>query len=457
MIAGVAVVELKTRQFLPFQSSHVRDSHIGSHHLRCSCFLELLLDLQFARLGHRAIALTITEVEDLKKMSKEDAARHEQEKRKLLSKIKQLEDLQPINEQQCNDMKEYLKKEKEILCQENEQLKQHISILKYDSELARLDKAALATIKDQIQDERDNAVKEAEKLRNQIKLARTSNFTWQELKNSTLDFSASLKIGEGGYGRVYKGNLRGTDVAIKILNSEKTAPLSAFKQEVAILTTFRHPNLVTLIGACYEHSALVYEFLPNGSLENHLNPANNITPLTWQVRTRIMHEICLALIFLHSNKPNIVIHGDLKPDNVLLDANFVSKLGDFGISRLITQSETDNTACYMTDNIVGTPGYMDPDFVYNGQLTEKSDVFSFGVIILRLLTGQSARGVVSRVQDAMQSETLDKMTDKSAGEWPFDQAKKLAVLGLGCTEMSRSARPNLFNEVWPIIESLRRM
>ena len=134
--------------------------------------------------------------------------------------------------------------------------------------------------------------------------------------------------------------------------------LLIFSLQVAVLSKVRHPNLVTLIGASSESWALVYEFLPNGSLEDRLTRMNNTPPLTWQVRTRIIAEICSALIFLHSNKPHPVVHGDLKPDNILLDANFVSKLGDFGICRLIIQSSTTTATLYCHTHPKGTFAYI---------------------------------------------------------------------------------------------------
>ncbi|KAJ3673709.1 hypothetical protein LUZ60_005701 [Juncus effusus] len=314
-----------------------------------------------------------------------------------------------------------------------------------DSELARKDlQAALATI-----EERFDSL--------HISCSIPSfEFTLQELEHATQNFSDSLQIGKGGYGSVYKGYLRGINVAIKILNSRNTESVSGFKREVTILSAVRHPNLVTLMGACSESSTLVYEFLPNGSLEDHLNRANNSTPLTWQVRTRIISEICLALIFLHSNKPDLIIHGDLKPDNVLLDANFVSKLCDFGISRLVKRPDINTTPFCSTYSFLGTPGYIDPDFVRSGQLTEKSDVYSFGIIILRLVTGKPVVNITSKVQEAMEKRTFQEIIDVHAGKWPVDQAKGLAMLGLRCTEMNRKDRPNLFSEVWPIVERLQR-
>ncbi|KAJ3672398.1 hypothetical protein LUZ60_007119 [Juncus effusus] len=253
----------------------------------------------------------------------------------------------------------------------------------------------------------------------------SSEFTLQELKQATQNFDDSSKIGKGAYGCM------------------------------AILSTIRHPNLVTLMGACSECSALVCEFLPNGSLEDLLNHGGNTTPLTWRVHTCIVAEICSASMFLHSSKPNIVIHGDLKPDNVLLDANFVSKLCHFGISRLTLSSDNNKTALHSTENIIGTPGYINPEFLQTFQLTEKFDIYSFVVIILRLVTGKPATGIASKVEEAIKELTCDEMVDASAGKWPLDQAKELAMLGLKCSEMRRKDRPNL-NEIWSIVERHRR-
>ncbi|XP_078158231.1 uncharacterized protein LOC144553930 isoform X2 [Carex rostrata] len=180
-----------------------------------------------------------------------------------------------------------------------------------------------------MQQKRDNLVRLVKELCTQIQKMHFSSstaleFSLQELQQATQYFSESLKIGEGGFGPVYKGSLRQITVAIKVLHSQSRQGISQFRQEITVLTKMRHPNLVTLIGACSESSALVYEYLPNGSLEDRLNCVNNTPPLTWQARTRIIGEICLALIFLHSNKPQLVIHGDLKPENILLDTNLES-------------------------------------------------------------------------------------------------------------------------------------
>ncbi|KAJ1693737.1 hypothetical protein LUZ63_010435 [Rhynchospora breviuscula] len=314
-----------------------------------------------------------------------------------------------------------------------------------------------------LQQERDNLVRKTEELRIQREnmpsgpsTAFNSEFSLEELQQATQNFSESLKIGQGGFGSVYKGSLRQTTVAIKLLHSESLQGVAQFQQEITILTKVRHPNLVTLIGACSEVSALVYEYLSNGSLEDRLTCANNTPPLTWQARTRIIGEICLALIFLHSNKPQLVVHGDLKPENILLDTNLVSKLSDFGISRLLKQPDTNTTAFLQTTHPAGTFAYIDPEYLSTGILTPKSDIYSFGIIILCLLTGRPPLYIARLVQDAMRSGILVSVIDESAGSWPFEQAKELAKIALRCAEVSKSQRPDLVTEVWAVVEPLMK-
>lgn len=220
----------------------------------------------------------------------------------------------------------------------------------------------------------------------------------------------------------------------------------------------RHPNLITLFGACPESWALIYEYLPNGSLEDRLSCRDNSPPLSWQTRTRIATELCSVLIFLHSSKPYSIVHGDLKPANVLLDANFVSKLSDFGICRLLCQNEGSggNTTICCKTNPKGTFGYMDPIFLISGELTPMSDVYSFGIILLRLLTGRStSMRIREEVQCALDKGNLKILLDPSAGDWPYVQAEQLAHLAVRCCEMNRENRPDLASEVWRVLEPLR--
>ncbi|XP_009411514.2 U-box domain-containing protein 33-like [Musa acuminata AAA Group] len=315
---------------------------------------------------------------------------------------------------------------------------------------------------DTLQRERDGAVKEVEELRHKavwtnagISWPLILEFSYLELEQATQNFNNSLMIGKGGFGKVYKGFLRNTTVAIKMLHPKSLQGQNEFNQEVAVLSKVRHPNLVTLIGACSDVLALIYEFLPNGSLEDCLACINSTPPLTWQVRTRIIGEICSALIFLHSNKPHAVVHGDLKPDNILLDSNLVSKLGDFGICRFLIESNTSATPYHKT-HPKGTIAYIDPEFLATGELTPQSDVYAFGIIILRLLTGKPAPGIAREVQKALDDGYLHAMVDQSAGNWPFVQAKQLAHLGLRCSDTSRRNRPDLVAEIWRVVEPMMK-
>ncbi|KAM1707581.1 hypothetical protein ACFX13_000721 [Malus domestica] len=318
--------------------------------------------------------------------------------------------------------------------------------------------------RDELHVERDNALREAEELREKQGEASSSHipqffseFSFAEIEEATQNFNPSLKIGEGGYGSIFKGSLRHTQVAIKTLNAHSKQGPSEFQQEVDVLSKLRHQNLITLIGACPEAWTLIYEYLPNGSLEDRLSCKDNTSPLSWQTRIRIATELCSVLIFLHSSKPHSIVHGDLKPANILLDANFVSKLSDFGICRLLPRGESssnDTTICWRTGP-KGTIPYIDPEFFSSGELTTKSDVYSFGIILLQLLTGKQAVRITKDVQDALDSGKLEMLLDPLAGDWPFVQAEQLARLALRCCEMSRKLRADLVSDVWRVLEPMR--
>ncbi|XP_072973244.1 U-box domain-containing protein 33-like [Typha angustifolia] len=316
---------------------------------------------------------------------------------------------------------------------------------------------------EELQQERDNAVKEAEQLHQRVQELENINlvkesfseFSHSEIEEATNNFDESLKIGEGGYGSVYKGFLRHMVVAIKMFNPQGMQGKAEFYRELDVLSRLRHPNLVNLIGACPEAWALVYEFLPKGSLEDRLNGKDDTPPLDWQARMRIAAEVCSALIFLHSNNHLTLMHGDLKPSNILLDANFVSKLGDFGIYRLLESNA--KTVLFCSTSSMDTFVYMDPEFLASGELTPSSDVYSFGVILLRLLTGKPALGSINEVHDAVEEGRLSEILDSSAGEWPYGQAMQLAELGLKCCEIRRKSRPVLDEEAWKVLEPMMKV
>ncbi|KAM0858777.1 hypothetical protein ACQ4PT_047617 [Festuca glaucescens] len=275
-----------------------------------------------------------------------------------------------------------------------------------------------------------------------------------EIKEATNNFDHSLKVGESVYGSVYKGFLRHTNVAIKKLNPEITVLQSQFNQEVEILSRVRHPNLVTLIGACKEDQALVYEYMSNGSLDDRLACKDNSKPLSWQLRTRIISDVCSALIFLHSNKPHSIVHSNLKASNIILDGNNVAKLSGFGVCRMFIDEFRNTTTLYRHTHPKGSFAYIDPEYVMTGDLTPQSDVYSFGVVLLRLLTGRPGFGLLKDVQRVVEKGCLEAILDSSAGDWPAMQAEQLARLGLRCCEIRRKNRPDLQTEVWTVLEPM---
>ncbi|CAN1237191.1 U-box domain-containing protein 33 [Linum grandiflorum] len=280
-------------------------------------------------------------------------------------------------------------------------------------------------------------------------------FSLAEIDEATDGFNESNKIGVGGYGTIYKGFICHTAVAVKVLNRDSMQGAAEFQQEVNVLGKLRHPNLVTLIGACQESYALIYEYMPNGNLEDRLNCKNDTPPLPWQARIRLATELCSVLIFLHSSKPNSIVHGDLKPANILLDANLGCKLSDFGICRALAPPGSGNNATlfHITDP-KGTFHYLDPHFLTTGELSPKSDTYSFGIILLQLLSGKPALGIANETRLAMNEGSLSFL-DQSAGDWPFLQAKQLARLGLACCDMDRSRRPDLASDVRRVLERMR--
>ncbi|KAM0890423.1 hypothetical protein ACQ4PT_027060 [Festuca glaucescens] len=320
----------------------------------------------------------------------------------------------------------------------------------------------LQQLQGELQREKDYAIRQAEEMR-QISgntvfgstgAVALTEFSYEEIKEATNDFNDSKKIGQGGCGSVYKGFLRHTTVAIKKFNREGTTGEKEFNDEVETLCRMRHPNLVTLIGVCREAKALVFEFLSNGSLEDCLQCKHQTEPLSWRMRIRIAADICTGLIFLHSNKPKGIAHGDLKPDNVLLDTSFICKLADFGISRPLNLTNTTVTPYHRTNQIKGTMGYMDPGYIASGEITAQYDVYSFGVVLMRLLTGKSPLGLPNEVEAALSNDMLQDIIDTSAGEWPPEYTEALARLALRCCRYERKERPDLAKEAWSVLQAM---
>ncbi|KAJ7947654.1 Protein kinase domain [Quillaja saponaria] len=274
-------------------------------------------------------------------------------------------------------------------------------------------------------------------------LPELAEFSLSDLQNATCDFSESFKIGQGGYGCVYKGEMLGRTVAIRKLQTHNMHGPSEFHQEVQVLGSLQHPHLVTLLGVCPEAWSLVYEYLPNGSLQDHLFRKSNTAPLTWNNRAQIVVEISSALCFLHSSKPETIVHGDLKPENILLDSALSCKICDFGICRLINEESLYCPSFRWSTEPKGAFTYTDPEFQRTGILTPKSDIYSFGIIILQLLTGRPPVGLAGATHKAVLCEKLSSVVDSSAGEWPPSILTRLVELGLQCCELNGRDRPEL--------------
>ncbi|KAG2244423.1 hypothetical protein Bca52824_093753 [Brassica carinata] len=306
--------------------------------------------------------------------------------------------------------------------------------------------------------ERD--AKEKEKLEGTLESPRLQyqHFTWEEIVAATSSFSEELKIGMGAYGSVYKCNMHHTTAAVKVLHSAESGLSKQFQQELEILSKIRHPHLVLLLGACPEQGALVYEYMENGSLEDRLFQVNNSPPLPWFERVRIAWEVAAALVFLHKSKPKPIIHRDLKPANILLDHNFVSKVGDVGLSTMVQVDPLSTKfTIYKQTSPVGTLSYMDPEYQRTGMISSKSDVYSFGMIVLQLLTAKPPMALTHLVESAMDSnDEFLKILDQKAGNWPVEETRELTSLALCCTELRGKDRPDLRDQILPALESLKK-
>lgn len=225
--------------------------------------------------------------------------------------------------------------------------------------------------------------------------------------------------------------------------------------QVQVLCNIRHPNMVLLLGACPEYGSLVYEYMANGSLDDCLFRRGKSAALTWQARFRIAAEIATALLFLHQAKPEPIVHRDLKPGNILLDRNYVSKISDVGLARLVPPSVADSVTQYRMTATAGTFCYIDPEYQQTGMLGIKSDIYSLGIMLLQIITARPPMGLTHQVARAVERGTLIEVLDPAVEDWPLEQALIFAKLALQCAEMRKKDRPDLNHVVLPQLNKLR--
>ncbi|CAN6162257.1 unnamed protein product [Urochloa humidicola] len=299
-----------------------------------------------------------------------------------------------------------------------------------------------------------NKHSENEKLFPQVELCPSGprRYGRRELAAATNGFAEEGKIGRGGFGPVYRGFLtdQECDVAIKVMSQGSPAQeqgMREFQAEVKVMTRLRHRNIVQLLGWCDGQGdlMLVYEFLPNGSLDKHLYHPQRL--LTWSDRYKIALCVGSAILYLHTECDQCVLHGDIKPANILLDHSFNAKLGDFGLARLVDH----DTDSYTTQVVAGTPGYMDPEFVNSQRPCAESDIFSFGVVLLEIACGRrpTARSNVTPVLLNWVREMYSKNSILGAadrrldGEFDDQQMRRVLVVGLWCAHHDQSQRPSI--------------
>ncbi|KAE8698555.1 putative Kinase [Hibiscus syriacus] len=275
-------------------------------------------------------------------------------------------------------------------------------------------------------------------------------FSYKELVHATDDFQDVGKLGQGGFGGVYKGFLKDTSsyVAIKRVSSGSKQGIKEYASEVKIISRLRHRNLVQLIGWCHENKELllVYEFMPNGSLDSHLFHYNSLLP--WELRFRIAQGLASGLLYLHQGWQQCVVHRDIKSSNVLLDSDFNAKLGDFGLARLVDHSKGSQTTV-----LAGTMGYLAPECHMAGKASKQSDVYSYGVVALELACGRkpiepkASEGKVNLVEWVWdlygKAQLLEACDPRLKGEFAKQEMEQLMVAGLWCAHPDENSRPSI--------------
>lgn len=282
-------------------------------------------------------------------------------------------------------------------------------------------------------------------------------FQLKELRRATSNFNFKNKLGKGGFGTVYKGLIGNKVVAVKRVSKDSRQGQQEFIAEVTTIGSLSHRNLVKLIGWCYESNELliVYEFMPNGSLDKFIfgdeKLGREMQELSSERRHSIICGVAKALDYLHNGCEKRVLHRDIKASNIMLDSEFNAKLGDFGLARMIQQSEKTH---YSTKEIAGTPGYMAPESFLTGRATVETDVYAFGVLVLEVVSGRKPgnQNEQNSFNNSMvhwiwglytKDRLLDAVDTRLDGQFEDDEMGCIMVLGLACCHPNPHERPSM--------------
>ncbi|XP_010530999.1 PREDICTED: probable serine/threonine-protein kinase Cx32, chloroplastic isoform X2 [Tarenaya hassleriana] len=301
-------------------------------------------------------------------------------------------------------------------------------------------------------------------------------YSFSDLRTATRNFGPEMVLGQGGFGKVYKGWVdeitlspskvgSGMAVAVKRLNSQSLQGLAEWRSEINFLGKLSHPNLVKLLGYCWEDKELllVYELMPKGSLDNHLFRRNaGVEPLSWDTRLKIAVGAARGLAFLHGSNRQ-VIYRDFKASNILLDSDYNAKISDFGLAKRGPSPEKS----HVTTRIMGTYGYAAPEYMATGHLYVKSDVYAFGAVLLEMMTGLRAhdtrrgdgkQSLVEWLRPSLSSRSklLRVMDTRIKGQYSSDSATELARITLSCLELDPKKRPHM-SQVLRVLENARRI
>ncbi|XP_019087870.1 PREDICTED: cysteine-rich receptor-like protein kinase 11 isoform X2 [Camelina sativa] len=277
-------------------------------------------------------------------------------------------------------------------------------------------------------------------------------YDFKTIEAATNKFSMSNKLGEGGFGAVYKGKLsNGTEVAVKRLSKKSGQGTREFRNEAVLVSKLQHRNLVRLLGFCLEgeEKILIYEFVPNKSLDFFLFDPVKQSQLDWTLRYKIIGGIARGVLYLHQDSRLTIIHRDLKASNILLDANMNPKISDFGLATIFRMEQTQEN----TSRIVGTYGYMSPEYAMHGQYSMKSDIYSFGVLVLEIISGKKnssfyqtdeAHDLVSYAWRLWSNGTPSELVDPAiADSFQRNEVVRCVHIGLLCVQEDPSERPTL--------------